>query len=350
MTEAGAGELARFGWGPRWAALFADAVETLGAGPAARPGRIVRHDGVAVMVATDDGTVQLPVRGAVDAPAVGDWVVVDEGAVAAILPRTSLMRRRDPDKDVEQVLAANVDVVGIVCGLDRPVKHGRIQRTAMLAGDAGALPLVILTKADVVDDADAIVAEVSDAHPTLDVVGVDAKGGGGLESVRSAIAGKTVVLVGESGAGKSTLTNALAGEDLAATGEVRRGDAKGRHTTTAREMHPLPDGAVMVDSPGIRSVGVWVDADTLSEAFSDIEDLAGGCRFSDCAHASEPGCAVTQAVVDGELAAARLEAFREMAAEVASAERRADPQAEKRYGRRFSKVLKQHYTQNPRKD
>lgn len=350
MTEPGTGELARFGWSPRWAALFADAVDSLELGATPRPGRIVRHDGVAVMVATDEGTEQLPVRGAVEAPAVGDWVVVADDAVAAILPRTSLMRRRDPDKDVEQVLAANVDVVGIVCGLDRPVKHGRIQRTAMLAGDAGAWPLVLLTKADVVGDLDERVAAVRDAHPTLDVLAVDAKGGAGLDAVRTAIAGKTVVLVGESGAGKSTLTNALAGEDLAATAEVRRGDAKGRHTTTAREMHPLPGGAVMVDSPGIRSVGVWVDADTLAEAFSDIEELAEGCRFSDCAHASEPGCAVTAAVADGELAASRLEAFHEMAAEVAAAERRADPQAEKRYGRRFSKVLKEHYSQNPRKE
>lgn len=341
MSDDQRAALRDIGWSDRWAALFDDASSAVGAGPDAEPGRITRHDGVAVMVATADGVEQLPVRGAVEPPTVGDWVVVEDGAVAAILPRHSLIRRRDPDKDVEQLIAANVDVVACVCGLDRPVKLGRIQRTSMLAWDAGAVPVVVLTKADLADDVAATVELVEAAQPAVDVHVVDARGGTGLESLRAAFAGRTVVLVGESGAGKSTLTNALAGEELAATGEVRRGDAKGRHTTTARELHPLGDGAVVIDSPGIRAVGVWVDAETLASSFADVEELAVACRFNDCAHDTEPGCAVLAAVDDGTLAAARLEAWRSMGREVAAAERRAEPGAEKRYGRRFAKAVKE---------
>ncbi|WP_407650267.1 ribosome small subunit-dependent GTPase A [Actinomarinicola tropica] len=335
------------GWSDRWTALFAEAVEDTGASDDARPGRVTRHDGVAVMVATAEGVVQLPVRGVLAPPTVGDWVVVDGGAVSAVLPRHSLIRRRDVDKDVEQLIAANVDVVACVCGLDRPVKLGRIQRTAMLAWDAGAVPVVVLTKADLVPDAAAEAERVEAAFPAIDVYVVDARGGTGLERLRDVIAGRSVVLVGESGAGKSTLTNALAGEERAVTGEVRRGDAKGRHTTTARELHPLGDGAVVIDSPGIRSVGVWVDADVLSSSFGDVEDLAEACRFNDCAHDTEPGCAVLAAVEGGELAPARLDAWREMAREVAAAERRADPQAERRHGRRVARVVKEAKRQRP---
>lgn len=346
MTDEAAGEapgdLIRYGWSDRWAALFDDAVEGVGAGPDARPGRVVRHDGVAVVVALPDGAEQLPIRGALDPIAVGDWVVVDDGAVAAILPRSSLMRRRDPDKDVEQLLAANVDLVGVVCGLDRPVRHGRIHRSSMLAWDAGAVPVVVLTKADLVDPdrLSDTVAEVEAANPGVDVISVDAKGGDGIDAVRERVAGRTIVLMGESGAGKSTLTNALAGEELAATGEVRRGDAKGRHTTTSREMHPLSDGAVVIDSPGIRAVGVWADAENLAATFTDVDELAAGCRFSDCAHDTEPGCAVRAAVEGGTLAPSRFAAWQSLAREIAAAERRADPQAEKRYGRRFARITK----------
>lgn len=322
MSDAPTGDLlVDHGWSSDWAERYATTVAALGVGAGAAPGRIVRHDGVAVMVVTADGVDQLPVRGSVDAPAVGDWVVVADGAVAGIVPRSSLLRRRDPDKDVEQVLAANVDLVGVVCGLDRPVKHGRIHRVALLAADAGVPAVVVLTKADLVDDPAAAVEVVRAGHPGLEVRAVDARGGSGIDAVAAAFTGRTVVLVGESGAGKSTLTNALAGEERAATGRVRGRDAKGRHTTTSREMHALPGGTVVIDSPGIRSVGVWVDEDTLADTFPDVEELAHRCRFSDCAHATEPDCAVTAAVADGTLAEARFDAWREMAAEVAASER-----------------------------
>ncbi|MBK5224584.1 MAG: GTPase RsgA, partial [Acidimicrobiia bacterium] len=223
MTDAapdsGSLPLERYGWSDHWSELYGDAVTSTGAGDAARPGRVVRHDGVAVMVAMADGIEQLPVRGNLDAPTVGDWVVVDGGAVSAILPRTSLMRRRDPDKDVEQALAANVDLVAVVCGLDRPLKDGRIQRSVMLAWDAGAAPLIVLTKADLFADVPATVEYVEAANPGVEVITVDSKGGAGVERVAEVVRGKTVVLVGESGAGKSTLTNALAGSCLLYTSD-----------------------------------------------------------------------------------------------------------------------------------
>ena len=307
-----------YGWDPTWATVFA---EERGAAAVA-PGRVVRHDGVALTVATADGVDQLPMR--VDASvAVGDWVAVADGVVVAVLPRRSLLRRRDPDKGTEQLLAANVDVVGVVCGLDRPVKDGRIQRATLLAHDAGADPLVVLTKADLVDDPRQVVTDVEAGSPGVEVVVVSVPEAKGIDDLRHRLLARTVVLIGESGAGKSTLVNLLSRDDVAATGEVRRGDSKGRHTTTSRELYLLPGGGVIIDSPGIRSVGVWGDPAAVAASFTDVAEWAEHCRFSDCLHATEPGCAVRDAVERGELARPRLEAWQALAAEAAEAEVRA---------------------------
>jgi ribosome biogenesis GTPase / thiamine phosphate phosphatase len=287
---------------------------------------VIRHDNTALLVATAEGVEQRPMR-LDDSVAVGDWVVVRDGVVTEVLPRRSLMRRRDPDKGVEQLLAANVDVVAVVCGLDRPVKDGRIQRAALLAHDAGAEPLVVLTKADVLDDVASVVDEVRAGSPGIGVVVLSVPEGRGIEELETTLDGRTVVLIGESGAGKSTLTNALVGDVVAATGEVRTGDRKGRHTTTARELYPLPTGGVIIDSPGIRSVGVWGDPWAVAASFTDIAALAEGCRFGDCLHDTEPDCAVRAAVEHGELAAARLEAWQSLAREAREAEQRAEEMA-----------------------
>ncbi len=309
-----------YGWDDGWAAAFDAAI---GGDAAASPGRVVRHDNTALLVATAEGVRQYQMR--LDEPvAVGDWVVVRDGVVTDVLPRRSLMRRRDPDRGVEQLLAANVEIVGVVCGLDRPVKDGRIQRATLLAHDAGAEPLVVLTKADLVDDPGPIVDDVRAGNPGVDVVVVSVPEGEGVDELARRLRGVTVVLVGESGAGKSTLTNALVGDDVAATGEVRTGDRKGRHTTTSRELYVLPTGGVIIDSPGIRSVGVWGDAATVAASFTDVAELAEHCRFADCFHDTEPGCEVRAAVADGRLAAARLEAWQALAAEAREAERRAE--------------------------
>lgn len=312
-----------YGWDERWAARYAEVATS-----DTTPGRVVRHDSSAVMLAMPDRLAHVPVRASAS-PLVGDWVVVAGGIVAAILPRTSLLRRRDPHADAEQRLAANVDVVAVVCGLDRPVKQGRIQRTVSLAADAGARPLVVLTKRDVVSDAELadVVADVAAGVPGLDVVAVSSRQETGLDGLRAAAVGRTVVLLGESGAGKSTLVNALVGDDVAATGDVRDGDRKGRHTTTARQLHLLAGGGVLVDTPGIRAVGLWVDEDAVDEAYADIDELADDCRFRDCAHGAEPGCAVRAAVDAGGLDEDRIEAWRALHREAAAAAQRAEEAA-----------------------
>jgi ribosome biogenesis GTPase len=257
----------------------------------------------------------------------------------AVLPRHSLLRRRDAHADHEQALAANVDVVFIVCGLDRPMRGGRLQRVAALAWDAGATPVVVLTKADLGDDVEGVVADVRDDVHDVDVLVVSARAGSGVHDVLAAARDRTVVLLGESGAGKSTLVNALVGTEVAATGEVRTGDAKGRHTTTTRQLHPLPGGGVLLDSPGIRAVGLWVDPEAVDAVFPDIEALAEGCRFRDCAHGDEPGCAVLEAVDSGELVAERFEQWRSLRREAELAAETA--QERHRRGRQHSRISRE---------
>jgi ribosome biogenesis GTPase len=316
-----------FGWSDRWAALLADVPHA-----GAVPGRVVRHDGVKVLVAFPDQRA-VDMAPGLEPPVVGDWVAVVEDVVVAVLPRHSLLRRRDAHADQEQALAANVDVVFVVCGLDRPLRGGRLQRVAALAWDAGATPVVVLTKADLGDHVEGVVQDVRDDVHDVDVLVVSAVDGTGVDDVRAAARDRTVVLLGESGAGKSTLVNALVGTEVAATGAVRSGDAKGRHTTTTRQLHPLPGGGVLLDSPGIRAVGLWVDPEAVDAVFPDIEALAEGCRFRDCAHESEPGCAVVEAVGTDALSPERFEQWRslrreaEQAAETAQERHRKGKQA-----------------------
>jgi ribosome biogenesis GTPase len=328
-------ELVPIGWDDRWAELLLDV-----AGADATPGRVVRHDAVRVQVAMPD-VVSLTMRPGVDAPVVGDWVAVEADTVVAVLPRRSMLRRRDAIADDEQALAANVDVLLIVCGLDRPVRSGRIQRAVALAWDADAIPVVVLTKADLVEDLEALVAVAGEAVPAVDVVTVSSTEGTGLDEVLARARDRTVVLLGESGAGKSTLVNALIGVDVAATATVRELDGKGRHTTTTRQLHPLPGGGVLLDSPGIRAVGLWLDPEAVDAVFPEIEDLAASCRFGDCAHEGEPGCAVTAARSSGELEESRFASWQSLRREAeASARTVADRRRlERRTGRAGKQVI-----------
>jgi ribosome biogenesis GTPase / thiamine phosphate phosphatase len=303
-----------FGWSDRWAALLADA-------PAgATPARVLRHDGVALLVATGDGERAVSLRPNLDpVPVVGDWLALAaDDRIESVLPRTSLLRRRAAGGDREQPIVANVDLVIVVCGLDRPVLAARVQRFAALAADAGAVPAIVLSKADMLDDVAPVVAALEAEVPGLDVLVVSTRPDTGIDAVRRLVAGRSVVLVGESGAGKSTLLNAIAADDLAATGAVRGSDNKGRHTTTSRHLHPLPGGGVLVDTPGVREVGLWVDEQAVADTFPEIEELAAGCRFNDCAHGREPECAVVAAVADGSLPESRLAAWRALLAEAAA--------------------------------
>lgn len=311
----------------------------------------MRHDGASLLVADDHADEvrrALLSRRLAPEPAVGDWVVVEDAAegdgmhVVEVEPRRSLLRRRAAGTDAEQPLAANVDVVFLVCGLDRPVKAGRIQRGATLAWDAGATPIVVLTKAALVDGgtlAD-VVAAVEASNPGIDVIVTSVRERVGIDALAEAARDRTVTLLGESGAGKSSIVNALLGDDAVRTGAVRAGDAKGRHTTTARELHRLPGGGALIDTPGIRAVGLWVDVDAVGAAFVDVDGLAGACRFPDCRHDGEPGCAVAAAIDDGTLDPARLEAWRRLRREAVSAALRAQPHELRREQKRFSRITK----------
>ncbi|WP_217614558.1 ribosome small subunit-dependent GTPase A [Cellulomonas sp. GbtcB1] len=263
-------------------------------------------------------------------PAVGDHAVLGVGPDGAPLlvglrPRRTAVVRDGADRTSRaQVLAANVDVVLVVEHLDPDPSPGRVERLLTLAWRSGATPVVVLTKADLVPDPDGMADEVRALAIGADVHAVSVAAGTGLEPVRALLGpGRTLVVVGPSGAGKSTLVNALAGTDVMATGD-RRADGRGRHTTVHRELVPLAGGACLIDTPGLRGVGLVADAAALDATFADVADLAGGCRFADCAHRTEPGCAVLAAVEDGTLPARRLDSWRRLAREAAYQERRAD--------------------------
>lgn len=254
--------------------------------------------------------------------AVGDWVavrVVDEETrlVHAVVPRWSALTRQDPGSEhAEQLLAANLDLVLIVAPLDR-LRVARVERELLVAWESGAQPVVVLSKADVADDADSVIAQIAERVAGAEIVLTSAKTGRGVERISELLQpNKTAVLFGPSGAGKSSLANALLGDEMLAIGEVREGDQRGRHTTTSRQLVPLPRGGVLIDTPGIRSISVWGGEEGLSAAFTDIEELAAGCRFRDCRHDREPGCAVLAAVEQGDVHAERLASYKKLHAEV----------------------------------
>jgi ribosome biogenesis GTPase len=241
-----------------------------------------------------------------------------EPRVEAVLPRATAIARRDPGRAARvQVLAANVDDVLITHPLSDPPNLPRLERELALVWDSGARPVVVLTKADLceaVDEARSLAESVAlgvPVHVTSAVTGV------GIDEVRAYLAhGRTLAVIGPSGAGKSTLINVLAGEDLRETREVRVTDHRGRHATVARELVVLPRGGLVIDTPGLRAVGLWESAEGLEHAFPDVIELAAGCKFRDCSHGEEPGCAVRAAVEAGELPVRRLESYRELAAEI----------------------------------
>lgn len=329
------------GWTDRWAALLAEH------GSAAEPGRVLRHDGVAVQVRTPSGDRSVKLRRGVEPVTVGDWLALDGEHVVGLLDRASLLRRRAAGGDDVQLLAANVDLVLLACGLDRPVTVGRIQRGEALAWDAGAHPVLVLTKADLAPDLEGEVARIDADHPGLERLVTSAATGDGIDELTRRLAGVTSVLLGESGAGKSRLVNAVLGTDAAVVGAVRTSDAKGRHTTTNRQLHLLPTGGVLIDSPGIREVGLAGDEESVDATFADVEDVATTCHFNDCTHEGEPGCAVALAVAAGELAQDRVDAYAELRREAASAARRADEHERRSYERKFTKAVKAHVKSKP---
>ncbi len=254
-------------------------------------------------------------------PCTGDWAAIDPGSgpdavVRALLPRrTALVRSASSKRSEGQILAANLDTAVIAVSLAEPLDLGRVERFVSLAWESGATPLVALTKADVVPDGAGLthlVADTEGAAPGVQVLAVSAATGAGLDVLAAALAGGTAVLLGRSGAGKSTLANALIGADVQDVHAVRDRDGKGRHTTTTRDLLVLPAGGVLIDTPGLRGVGMWDAEEGLARTFTDVEELAADCRFHDCAHTTEPGCAVLAAVDAGELAERRLDSYRKL--------------------------------------
>ena len=291
------------------------------------PGRVTRIDRGVASIYTDLGDTRMPIP--VDADlAVGDFVALGEsGALVHVLERhgavTRLVGHR---RDTVQVVAANVDVVLVVRPLDLSTSPARIQSLLTLAYDSGAAPIVVLTKADLVSDPSSEAEAIASVAPSIEIVVVSVVTGEGISRLRGLVIGRTVVFLGESGGGKSTLTNLLVGSDALAVGETRA-DGQGRHTTSHRELIPIPEGGAIIDTPGVREVVAAISKEQVDEGFSEIAALAGRCRFADCTHGVEPGCAVAAALADGSLAAERVAAYDAALRDVAWNERRADKAA-----------------------
>ena len=328
--------LTALGWAEAWEASFDGTWRQAGYVPA----RVAREERGRYLVCGEGGEWLAEVSGRFRhtaqgpgaMPAVGDWVAAavrpaeGRATIHALLGRRSCFSRTCAgERTDEQVLAANVDVAFLVSGLDRDFNLRRIERYLTLAYDSGATPVVVLNKADLCDNVDAAIAQVESVAYGVATCPVSAVADGGAEPLRQWLTtGQTAVLLGSSGVGKSTLINALIGAVRQRTGAVRAADGRGRHTTTQRELIALDDGGLLIDTPGLRELQLWADSTATGDAFSDIAALAASCRFRDCAHAGEPGCAVQAALARGELDPRRYENYLQLQGELRHLARRRD--------------------------
>ncbi|MEO1388975.1 MAG: ribosome small subunit-dependent GTPase A [Cyanobacteria bacterium J06634_6] len=281
-------------------------------------------------------------------PVVGDWVVVhsltetDQVLIEAVLPRRGQFSRQaaGTPQDI-QVVAANVDTLFLVSGLDHDFNLRRIERYLVMAWQSGATPVVVLNKTDLCDELEEKIAAVEEIAIAVPIIALSALQQSNLDALQPYLQpGKTIALLGSSGVGKSTLTNQLMGEAIQATQSVRADDSRGRHTTTHREMLRLPSGALLIDTPGMRELQISSTADSVEETFSDIESLAEQCRFRDCQHQSEPGCAIQAAIEEGTLSAKRLSSYQKLQREQAYQNRRQDKQSQSNAKARWKKITK----------
>ncbi len=284
-----------------------------------------------------------------DFPTVGDYVMIDynengDSRIVATLERKTYFSRRDPDKGRgEQAIAANFDYVFIMQSLNNDFNTKRLERYLTVARQSGAKPVIVLTKADLIDDYLPYILGVSRVADNVDTHIVSAKTGFGLEKLsKYLVKGKTLVFLGSSGVGKSSLVNALAGQEIMDTNGIREDDSKGRHTTTHRELIMLKNGVMIIDTPGMRELGMWDISEGLSESFDDVEKFLGKCKFRDCTHEKEPGCAVKKAIEDGELDPQRFESYKKLKAEAKFSDDKSDFMRQKQqWSKNLSKYTKQ---------
>lgn len=361
-------DLVSLGWDPSWPRLT-DAAPALGndvggeRGADRRPGRIARVDKGICTVLTAAGPVRASLGGDVldamaadptDGPCTGDWCLVrswpDGPLTVDVLGerRTRILRADASRGSHGQVLAANVDLAAIVVGLHPEPNLSRIERLLTVAWESGAKPLVVLTKADLVVDAGEVAEDVQEAAPGVGVVVCSSVTGLGIDELRARLrSGMTMALIGASGHGKSSLVNALVGVEVLATKEIRT-DGKGRHTSVRRELIPVPRGGVLIDTPGLRGVGLQRGPHAVNLAFPDLAALTDECRFSDCRHEDEPGCAIAAAVADGRVSVRRFESWQRLSREAIRAEARTDLRVRAKQARQRRAVTKRIRDQRSR--
>jgi ribosome biogenesis GTPase / thiamine phosphate phosphatase len=346
-------DLEQLGWTDRLSAAFEPyAADGLTAG------RVSLEHTHIYRVLTADGELLARVSGRLrhqatarrDFPGVGDWVAIEPPAtsgdarIVALLPRHSRFSRRAAgDPTEEQIVAANIDTVFLVAGLDGDFNPRRIERYLLVALDSGAAPVIVLNKADLVEDAAARAAEIGAIAQGVPVHAVSCRRPESLDVLRQYLGvGQTGALLGSSGVGKSTIVNRLVGHDLLRTRDVRESDSRGRHTSTARQLVLLPGSGILIDTPGMRELQLWDSGEGAAGAFADIDALAAGCRFRDCRHRQEPGCAVRAAAAAGELSHVRLDSFLKLQDEQAHQARQLDVRAqldEKRRSKLITRAL-----------
>ncbi|MCL6458594.1 MAG: ribosome small subunit-dependent GTPase A [Gorillibacterium sp.] len=320
--------LTTWGWSPNWAKAFQPYISQ-----GFIPGRVTSEHKRMYTVQTEVGELLAEVTGKFrfaaserqDYPAVGDWLVLTprlgdmRASIHAILPRTSKFSRKVAGSVTdEQIAAVNVDTVLLVASLNYDFNVRRLERYLIPAWESGATPVIVLSKADLCLNATALIAQAEAVAPGVPVFAVSVVTGEGMDRLTPyLLPGQTLTLLGSSGAGKSSLVNYLSGVEVQTVQGVREDDSRGRHTTTHRELFRLPDGALMIDTPGMREIQLWSTEEGLSEAFADIESLIARCRFTDCTHKSEPGCAVIRALGNGTLDRSRYDSYRKLELELA---------------------------------
>ncbi len=342
------------GWHPFFEAQFNELTENH-----LYPARVVEEHRERYIVWSEPGEFTAQVSGKFrhgtvwrsDFPAVGDWVAIEQAdqehaVIHVLLPRRTAFVRLEVNANAKtdnQVLAANVDTVFLVSALDREFNVRRIERYLTIAWDSGVSPVIILNKADLCDRLEACLAETEAVAIGVPIHTMSALADDGLGSLQSyLVPGKTLAFLGSSGVGKSTIINRLLGEDRQETGEISHAVNKGRHTTTKRELILHPSGSILLDTPGLRQLGMWSDDSGLDHTFEDVASMAASCRFSDCTHTDEPGCAVLAGLESGQLDPKRLESYRRLQREIAFQERRKDKAAQNKVNREFAKRIRTH--------